>query len=102
MGLDQYAYSQQPNTTPDFQWRKHYGLHNWMVALGTSRGIEDVNCVPIKLREEDIAALKKAMTKDDFYSSDDLVDQRAQNADFISWAESELKSGMEVWYDCWY
>lgn len=129
MGLDQYAYktlAEIPDTfsdgseiTPGNQgkhyeeiayWRKHPNLEGWMRKLYYDKGgVEEFNCVNVKLDLDDLANLEQAVNNkelpettgfffggnaDDIYKEDDLK--------FIQEAREAISEGYQIYYTSWW
>ena len=68
MGLDQYAYIPDHAENPDFVWRKHAKLQEFMENLfvqKTGQCDTKLNCGELLLDADDIAALE-ALVADEF------------------------------------
>ena len=111
MGLDQYTFSREVITEPDFVWRKHPNLHGWMERLWNSRGNEGTfNTVELRLGKEEIGWLRRDVEAGDlageegdtegfFFGSNSDEYYKEQDLKFCDWAEDELNNGREVIYD---
>lgn len=128
MGLDMYAYSLAADTIPadveiDFErpegaertelayWRKHSDLHGWMQSLYRAKGGTDTfNCVPVRLREADLAKLKVDLvgrtlpeTTGFFFGQSSLdTEEIAEDLAFVDKALAELAEGRVVYYTSWW
>lgn len=127
MGLDMYAYAVPEEFATDvtdvqfpenikigkedlFYWRKHYGLHNWMEDLYRSRGgkAESFNCVNVRLDEDDLNELKKALLSGESSFSEyreataEVDENIANDLSFIVAAKNAIDRGLAVFYDSWW
>lgn len=119
MGLDQFAYAvdKDDNKTELAYWRKHPNLQGWMEKLWHSKGcpnahednIDEFNCTPVELTEEDLDSLEQALdsnslpeTQGFFFGSNSDDEYRQQDVEFIGLARKALDSGLTVVYDSWW
>lgn len=124
MGLDMYAYAVSKNElNEDFKiaenadkqelsyWRKFNALHGWMQSLYRHRGgIEEFNCIPLRLYEENLKALlndannHKLVPVDGFFFGPQVIDEYHIESvrKFVDDALAEIESGREVYYDSWW
>ena len=123
MGLDQYAYSVDPRLVEgevDFKvpdgsarqiayWRKHPDLQGWMEELYRAKGgVEEFNCVPVRLESEDLDALEEAVRDGDlprtsgFFFGESSDDDADDDLRFIRDARAELAEGRAVYYTSWW
>lgn len=119
MGLDQFAYAvdKDNNKTELAYWRKHPNLQGWMEKLWHSKGcpnahednIDEFNCTPVELTEEDLDSLEQALdsnslpeTQGFFFGSNSDDEYRQQDVEFIGLARKALDSGLTVVYDSWW
>lgn len=119
MGLDQYAYikSTDENANPDYIWRKHAKLQTFMEALWadrTGRTTGELNCAELVLSLEDIETLERLLTTADLprseggfffghqYQDEAAVEYAAYDAEFCTWARSQITAGEVVIYSCWW
>ena len=116
MGLDMFAWSvAQEDVIDDFTitkkddsypevcyWRKHHSLHKWMEALYRERGgeAETFNCIPLRLRSEDLQRLKKDITAQ-IVSRDD-PDDVERDLLFVKEAQILIAEGRAIYYDSWW
>jgi len=116
MGLDMFAWSvAQEDVIDDFTitkkddsypevcyWRKHHSLHKWMEALYRERGgeAETFNCIPLRLRSEDLQRLKKDITAQ-IVSRDD-PDDAERDLLFVKEAQILIAEGRAIYYDSWW
>lgn len=124
MGLDQFAYHCKPELlgsnqidfdqildrttrTEFFYWRKHPDLHGWMEELYRSKGgVEEFNCVAVRLERADIDALNVAISDGDlphtevffFGKSSYHVDKDERDLRFIFEARSLLTDRQAIYY----
>lgn len=129
MGLDQYAYKTLAEIPDTFSngseitsgnqgkhreeiayWRKHPNLEGWMRKLYYDKGgVEEFNCVNVKLDLDDLANLEQAVNNkelpettgfffggnaDDIYKEDDLK--------FIQEAREAISEGYQIYYTSWW
>lgn len=111
MGLDQRAWAVKGETKIDIQyWRKHYDLEAFMEGLYRERGgFEELNCIPIKLLEEDLLLLQNtqiflrgAYRDPPDGESPYWVDSTKQTDDFIAHALALQREGYEIFYSSWW
>jgi hypothetical protein len=126
MGLDMYAMSTTPETIGDqlidivplngtgevyeiAYWRKFNALHGWMEDLYVRRGgVEEFNCVQIRLLPEDIDRLESEMNtlrprNGFFFGSQDIYPEDIETLkSFIAKAREEFADGRVVMYDSWW
>lgn len=125
MGLDMYAYStpEKIRRRVDFDvdrsqlqelhyWRKHPNLHGWMEQLYRSKGGEDesFNCVNVRLTEEDLNKLDKAIRSNKlpstggfFFGESQLDPEEVQDdLQFVEDAKAAIKKGETVFYTSWW
>lgn len=115
MGLDMYAYSVKKGTNleGDFgfslegtdaveikYWRKFNNLHGWMEELYKNKGgVEDFNCVNLKLTIEDLERLKlEAPELKPTMGPNDVEDVVA----FRDYAIKEIEEGNTIVYSAWW
>lgn len=93
-------------------WRKHADLHGWMHKLHLEKGGEcdaaEFNCVPVRLRAEDLDALERDLneralpkTTGFFFGESDEGDL-ADTREFIGAARQALSEGDALFYDSWW
>ena len=116
MGLDQYATFREKHHEPDFCWRKHSKLQQfmediWYKKLGRD---DEFNCKELVLTKEMIQELLDALEKNNlpkseggfFYghqSQDESAkDYYEQDIKFCKDSLQAIEYGMEVVYECWY
>ena len=118
MGLDQYAYTRANEGNPEFVWRKHAKLQEFMEALYRLKNkVEDaraLNCGELELTAVDISTLQtfvecRALPESPggFFYGDELQDERAeeyraQDLKFCAWAKQVLETRQQVFYSCWW
>jgi len=126
MGLDMYAFSTTPETIGDqlidispldgkgevyeiAYWRKFNALHGWMHDLYLRRGgVEEFNCVKIRLLPEDIDRLEseanKLTPRRGFFFGDQTIypEDIEELHIFIARAREEFADGRVVMYDSWW
>ena len=117
MGLDQYAYTQENRNNPEFIWRKHARLQEFMEALfiyRTGQGPIDLNCGELELTEQDIDALEELVkngnlpeSEGGFFYGHDFQDEAAKeyrnrDLEFCRWAKQILETRKKVFYSCWW
>lgn len=125
MGLDMYAYTTEakPARDVDFeidfdsegaatkihQWRKHPNLHGWMHDLYDAKGGSEVfNCVNLRLRSDDLEALKAAITATALPATDGFFFGASDGSEidddlaFIAKAEAAIAQGLTVFYRAWW
>lgn len=125
MGLDMYAYFVKMKDAisdtdcnlayeqvEDFYWRKNYHLHNWMEKLWETKtgntNRENFNCVKIRLYENDINELEKAIKtweiddSEPFSFSKYTSNMKKHDLQFCREAKEVIKDGYAVYYDSWW
>ena len=117
MGLDQYAYIRENENKPDFIWRKHAKLQDFMEQLFEQRTGQDaieLNCGELELREEDITTLEEMVktgklpeSEGGFFYGDQFQDEAAKeyrnrDLEFCRWAKQILETRRKVFYSCWW
>lgn len=122
MGLDQYAFikaakSDEDPPEPEFYWRKHAKLQEFMERLfvqKTGKEAGELNCEPLELSADDIAKLKAdieggTMPKSPggFFYGHQFQDEsaekyREQDLKFCAWASEQIAAGHTVAYSCWW
>lgn len=113
MGLDQYAWSRE-NEEPEFQWRKHAKLQEFMENKWHEKSQEAFNCVDLYLDLDDIKELEEAIkdntmpeSEGGFFYGHQFQDESAkeykkQDLEFCKWAKNEILNGRNVIYHCWW
>lgn len=117
MGLDQYAFSEQKPEEPQFIWRKHAKLQEFMEALfeeRTGRSADELNCANFELTKPDIETLEDLVKAGKLPSSsggffyghqfqeESAVEYKAQDLEFCQWARVLLETRQKVFYSCWW
>jgi len=110
MGLDQYAYFEEPGCPKErfAYWRKHSELDSWMRELYHSKGhTEEFNCVDLELLKEDLDEYEKYVfdNKEDLNESVSSIVQNIKDDEdllFIAKARIYLNNGCRVYYTNWY
>ena len=117
MGLDQYAYSPENAENPEFIWRKHAKLQEFMerlFVLRTGKDDTDLNCGELELTADDIQMLEELVKTDrlpdsegGFFYGHQFQDESAreyrdQDLAFCEWAKEILKTRDKVIYSCWW
>ena len=117
MGLDQYAYSADNKSNPEFYWRKHAKLQEFMERLfsdRTSKDSAELNCSELELTSDDIKMLEKLVEGGNlpespgrFFYGHQFQDETAaayheQDLLFCKWAKAILETRQKVFYSCWW
>lgn len=122
MGLDQCAYARLPdqstdNVKPEFIWRKHAKLQEFMDQLfveQTGKDAIELNCGALELTADDIALLEQAVqdgtlpeSPGGFFYGHQFQDEsaqeyREQDLAFCKWAQGVLQTRARVFYTCWW
>ena len=124
MGLDQYAYInakavKNENSTahePEFTWRKHARLQEFMEKLWHEKGNEkEFNCVNLELTKGDLEELQKQVEcnyYDHFckgglfwghqFQEESMLQYLEQDRKFVADALQAVEKGNTVVYSCWW
>tara|TARA_R110000824_G_scaffold109557_2_gene257258 strand:+ start:4851 stop:5186 length:336 start_codon:yes stop_codon:yes gene_type:complete len=111
MGLDQYAFSREPQTSiPAFIWRKHPNLQEFMCNVWYEQGNEgEFNCKQVQIDTEILDRLENDVKKEQlpegggfFHGSNSDEHYKETDLEFIKWARKEIADGQEVFYDSWW
>ncbi len=122
MGLDQYAYTRLPEQSaddvePDFIWRKHAKLQEFMeklFAVRTGADPAELNCSELELQPEDIATLQALVEHGELpdspggffyghqFQDESATEYRARDLEFCQWARAILQTRQKVFYSCWW
>jgi hypothetical protein len=117
MKLDQFAYSPENAENPEFIWRKHAKLQEFMESLFVLRtGKDDTNLnrSELGLTVDDIQMLEALVktgelpvSKGGFFYGHQFQDESAQeyrdqDLAFCEWAKAILKTREKVIYSCWW
>ena len=122
MGLDQYAYTRLPEQSaddvePDFIWRKHAKLQEFMeklFAVRTGADPAELNCSELELQPEDIATLQALVEHGELpdspggffyghqFQDESATEYRACDLEFCQWARAILQTRQKVFYSCWW
>ena len=125
MGLDMYAYfvkmedaSSDTDCTftyeqvENFYWRKNHRLHNWMEKLWETKtgntNRTDFNCAKVRLYENDINELEKAIEtwkiddSEPFSFSKYTTNMKEYDLQFCQEAKEAIEDGYAVYYDSWW
>lgn len=125
MGLDMYAYFVEMKDAisdtdcnlaywqvENFYWRKNYHLHNWMEKLWETKtgntNCENFNCEKIRLYENDIDELEKAIKtweiddSEPFSFSKYTSNMKKHDLHFCREAKEAIEDGYAVYYDSWW
>lgn len=92
-----------------YYWRKHPDLHGWMENLYRMRGgIEDFNCIPIRLYPENLDELETAIKErnlphtEGFFFGQSQPEDLKYDLEFIKKAREKIEEGYAVFYDSWW
>lgn len=117
MGLDQYAYTPENEQTPDYIWRKHAKLQEFMENLfvqKTGQCGTELNCGELQLDASDISKLEALIDSGElpespggFFYGHQFQDEaareyREQDLAFCKWAKAILETREKVIYSCWW
>ncbi len=117
MGLDQFAYRNDCEHHPEFIWRKHAKLQEFMEDLfvkRTGKGAADLNCASLELSKDDIAMLEKLVRTETLpdsaggffyghqFQDESSKEYRDQDLAFCKWAKAVLDTREKVIYSCWW
>jgi hypothetical protein len=121
MGLDMYAIITRRDVfTPDdlapdcfeelHYWRKHPNLHGWMEQVYRKRlgGVEEFNCVLLRLTADDIDQLELAVAgrqlphTDGMFFGESDGSELAHDLEFVEKARSALNGGYHLYYTAWW
>lgn len=117
MGLDQYAFSEETSENPDFVWRKHAKLQQFMEALFEERtGLPstELNCANLELTLADVETLQSLVQSDSLpkslggffyghqFQDESAADYKTQDLEFCQWAKVLLETRQKVLYSCWW
>jgi hypothetical protein len=130
MGLDMYAYrvvgaADHPSLADDvhinmaslrkanheivelYYWRKHANLHGWMEQRYRDKGGRDelFNCMPMRLRLEDIDVLERDVLADalpettGFFFGASIAKDKEDTLEFVAMARAAIADGDAILYD---
>lgn len=117
MGLDQYAFTADRNQNPEFTWRKHAKLQEFMEQLFVTRTGSDaakLNCAELELQPEDIATLQAMIERNELpdspggffyghqFQDESASEYRDKDLEFCHWARAILRTRQQVFYSCWW
>jgi len=118
MGLDQFAYTRANQNQPEFIWRKHAKLQEFMEALyrlkNKVESAEGLNCGELELTAADISTLQTFVecralptSPGGFFFGHEYQDETAeeyrdQDLKFCAWAKQVLETRQQVFYSCWW
>jgi len=117
MGLDQYAFTASRAQNPEFYWRKHAKLQEFMEQLWIARTGQpagDLNCNRLELQAEDIATLQALIEHNELpdspgaffyghqFQDESASENRDKDLEFCQWARAILRTRQQVFYSCWW
>ena len=117
MGLDQYAFTADRNQNPEFYWRKHAKLQEFMEQLWinrTGQGADALNCNKLELQAEDITTLQAMIERNELpdspggffyghqFQEESASEYRDRDLEFCQWARAILRTRQKVFYSCWW
>jgi len=118
MGLDQYAYTRANKFQPEFIWRKHAKLQEFMEQLYRQKnGVESadgLNEGELALTKADIAVLEELVQAGTLpsspggffygheYQDETAAEYRDKDLQFCAWARQVLATRRKVFYSCWW
>jgi len=90
-------------------WRKHPNLHGWMEWLYRMKGgVEEFNCVGIKIEKEDIDILEKLVLTNELHKTEGFFfgvsqpEDKELDVEFILLARKAIDEGYSIYYSSWW
>jgi len=117
MGLDQYAFTAERTQNPEFCWRKHAKLQEFMEQLWmvrTGQPADGLNCNQLELQPEDVATLQALIERNELpdspggffyghqFQGESASEYRDKDLEFCQWARAILRTRQKVFYSCWW
>ncbi len=118
MGLDQFAYTRANERQPEFVWRKHAKLQEFMEGLyrlkNKVESADGLNEGELELTATDIATLQVLVERwvlptspggfffGEAYQDETAEDYRDQDLRFCAWANQVLQTRHRIFYSCWW